>query len=197
MSIEKIWLSHTPEFVNRRIEYPTLEELSIQINNLKSHQEVISNFSIWEKCIEDLILLRWSWLNSVAPFSTEDSYIDEKIENISNTFEKIRNSNIFDSVFLDKTMHNIKTISNSNDSPLYDEMKTHLEPTHSICFIQTDPSSLSWLENYTRQNRKWVVKSPSQIRGDVFYDAIVIFGQATKLIKRRGFADKSVEFLLT
>ena len=76
-------------------------------------------------------------------------------------------------------------------------MKSHLEPTHSICFIQTDPSSLSWLENYTRQNRKWVVKSPSQIRGDVFYDAIVIFGQATKLIKRRGFADKSVEFLLT
>ena len=197
MSIEKIWLSHTPEFVNRRIEYPTLEELSVQINNLKSHQEVISNFSIWEKCIEDLILLRWSWLNSVAPFNTEDSYIDEKIENISNTFEKIKNSNIFDSVFLDKIIHNIKTISNSNDSPLYDEMKSHLEPTHSICFIQTDPSSLSWLENYTRQNRKWVVKSPSQIRGDVFYDAIVIFGQATKLIKRRGFADKSVEFLLT
>lgn len=198
MSIEKIWLSHSPEFVNRKIEYPTLEELSVQIDKLKSHPEVISNYSIWEKCIEDLILLRWSWLNSVAPFNTKDSYIDEKIEYISKTFETIKINNIFDSVLLDKMLHNIKTISNSNETPLYEEMKNHLEPNHNICFIQTDPSSLHWLEKFTQQNKKnWVVKSPSQLRGDVVYDAIVIFGQATKLIKRRGFADTSVEFLFT
>ena len=94
-------------------------------------------------------------------------------------------------------MHNINSISNNSEAPLFDEIKTHLDPTHSVCFIQTDPTSLYWLENYTKQIRKWVVKSPSQVRGDVVYDAMVIFGQATKLIKRRGFADTSVEFLLT
>ena len=90
MSIEKIWLNNTPEFINRKIEYSNLEELSLQINNLKSHEEVISNYSIWEECIEDLILLRWSWLNTVAPFNFKDSYIDEKVESILNLFENIK-----------------------------------------------------------------------------------------------------------
>ena len=97
---------------------------------------------------------------------------------------------------LEALFDKISTLRLSNESPLFDAEVEHLDKTRKVCFVAT-ASSYSFLQEKTKQiARKWVVKTPTELRKDDIYDEMVFFGQFSNLFYGR-FSDPSLEFLFT
>lgn len=194
--LDKLWSVQEPDIVERKIQNKSLEEVYLLLKELIKHEEVDRSEEFWDITLHSINSILWVWSNIPNPFSYEDSYIEGNILELENQLKVAKEFEYNPTPLLEALFDKIRIIRLSNESPLFDAEVEHLDKTRNICFVAT-ASSYSFLQEKTKQiARKWVVKTPTELRRDDTYDEMVFFGQFSNLFYGK-FSDPSLEFLFT
>ena len=194
--LDKLWSVQEPDIIERKIQNKSLEEVYLLLKELVKHDEVDRSEEFWDVTLHSINSILWVWSNIPNPFSYEDSYIEGNILELKNQLKVAKEFEYNPTPLLEALFDKISTLRLSNESPLFDAEVEHLDKTRRVCFVATN-SSYSFLQEKTKQiARKWVVKTPTELRKDDIYDEMVFFGQFSNLFYGR-FSDPSLEFLFT
>ena len=194
--LDKLWSVQEPDIIERKIQNKSLEEVYLLLKELVKHDEVDRSEEFWDVTLHSINSILWVWSNIPNPFSYEDSYIEGNILELKNQLKVAKEFEYNPTPLLEALFDKISTLRLSNESPLFDAEVEHLDKTRKVCFVAT-ASSYSFLQEKTKQiARKWVVKTPTELRKDDTYDEMVFFGQFSNLFYGR-FSDPSLEFLFT
>ena len=194
--LDNLWSVQEPDIIERKIQNKPLEEVYLLVKELVKHNEVERSEEFWDVTLHSINSILWVWSNIPNPFSYDDSYIEGNIIELENQLKIAKEFEYNPTPLLETLVEKIKILRLSNESPLFDAEVEHLDQTRKICFVATT-SSYSFLQEKTKQiSRKWVVKTPSELRKDETYNEMVFFGQFSNLFYGK-FSDPSLEFLFT
>lgn len=194
--LDKLWSVQEPEIIERRIQNQSLEEIYLLLKELIKHDEVNRSEEFWDITLHSINSVLWVWSNIPNPFSSDDSYLEGNILELENQLKIAKEFEYNPAPILETIFEKIKILRLNNESPLYDAEVEHLDKSRKICFVATS-SSYNFLKEAVKQiSRKWVVKTPTELRRDETYDEMVFFGQFSNLFYGR-FSDPTLEFLFT
>lgn len=194
---EKFWNVENIEFIERAIKYDNLSQFYLIRTEILKHPEMDRSNEYFDNLMYSLNTINWVWSNISHPFNIENSLIEQKIEDLKYSLEIARDNNYSVERYIEAALNQIKKIKNYNEAPLFDAMSNGLDKSKQVCFVPVD-ISYSWLTNYVKiKNKKWKVRKSSQLRGNEFFDQIVILGDLRSIFGMQRYQDKSKEFLLT
>ena len=194
--LDKLWSVQEPEIIERKIQSKSLEEVYLLLKELIKHDEVVRSEEFWDVTLHSINSILWVWSNIPNPFSYDDSYVEGNILELDNQLKIAKEFEYNPMPILETLVKKLKILRLSNDSPLFDAEVEHLDKTKKICFVATS-SSYTFLQEKTKQiARKWIVKTPTELRKDETFDELVFFGQFSNLFYGR-FSDPTLEFLFT
>lgn len=196
MSLDSIWKSQTPQFVNRAIKLDPLNDFTGLLVSLRKHEEVRSELSFWDEFLHDLSWINWYWTNSVTPLNIIEADLKLRIDAIKLFIKDLDDIRANKFKNLNEIINKIEVITKIQDAPLIDEIIEHLDPQSNVCFLANNLNALSSINSKITKSKKWHSMQPTKLRKDHIFDEMIIFGQINNFIGTK-FIDNSLEFLLT
>ncbi len=196
MSLDNIWSSQTPKFINRAIKFDPLNDYASLISSLRNNEDIKIEVDFWDELLHNLSWINWYWTNSVAPLNLIEADLKLRIDAVRSFIESLDDDRANQFTNLNEIIKKIEVITKNSGAPLIDEIIEHLDPKSNVCFLANNLNALSSIDNKITQSKKWQALQPTKLRGDYIFDEMIIFGQINSFIGTK-FVDNSLEFLLT
>ena len=196
MSLDNIWSSQTPEFINRAIKNDHLNDYASLINSLRNNEDIKLEINFWDEYLHSLSWINWYWTNSVTPLNIIEADLKLRIDSVKSFTESLDDERANKFTNLNEIINKIEVITKNTSAPLIDEIIEHIDPQSNVCFLANNLNALSSIENKITKSRRWRALQPTKLRSDHVFDEMIIFGQINSFIGTK-FIDNSLEFLLT
>ena len=89
MSLDNIWSSQTPEFINRAIKNDHLNDYASLINSLRNNEDVKLEINFWDEYLHSLSWINWYWTNSVTPLNIIEADLKLRIDSVKSFTESL------------------------------------------------------------------------------------------------------------
>ncbi len=194
--LDKLWSIQEPQIIERKIQFEPLEEIYLLLKELVKQNEVVRTEEFWDITLYCINKILWKWSGTPNPFSQEDSYIDGNILELENQLKLAIEFEYKSTPILQSIIEKINIIRLNPQAPLFEAEVEHLDKQRRVCFVANADSYNFLLAEAKRLSRKWVVRTPTELRGDDTFDELVFFGQFRSLFFGK-FSDPTLEFIFT